>query len=259
MALPTARDLAATYNPPGYPDPWACVEDYQRALEYTGHHPNKGSSAVSSALDLPRGRVRAWMDGSRPDVVRGIQTAEERGWVADSASRDQRRGLVELAAWVLSGGTLHGGDSPHVYFSLDADQGHFEHVANAANVSYREIRRDDPDRPAEARPSEDGAVVARVLSAMGVPEGGKSVTSPETFPTFVGDLERELRAAFVGVYILNRGTTSEGKATLQIREERSAAYLDGLVNLLRSVTGERVVRSGKTVTVSADAARQLRV
>ena len=259
MALPTARELAATYNPPSYPEPWDCVEDYQRVLEYTGAHPNKGSCAVSSALDLPRSRIRPWMNGSRPDVVRGIQTAEARGWTAEHASSDEERGLVELAAWVLSGGTLHVGDSPHVYFSLDADQGHFEHVADAGNISYRVIRSDDPDRPAEARPSEDGAVLARVLAAMGVPEGGKSASTPQEFPGFVANLDRELRAAFVGVYVLNRGAESEEKATLQIREERTPQYLDGLVSLLRDVSGERVVRSGKTVTVSAAAARKLPV
>jgi hypothetical protein len=60
--------LARTYG--GDRDGWERVTEYQRVLEYTGKHPDKGSSAVASAVGLPRGRIRPWIDdGARPDPV----------------------------------------------------------------------------------------------------------------------------------------------------------------------------------------------
>lgn len=85
-----ARALADTYRGGYAPDPWERVTEYQRVLEYTAEHPNKGSSAVASALELPRGRIRPWMDGARPDPVCAIQTAEEHG-SAGSTSRSESR------------------------------------------------------------------------------------------------------------------------------------------------------------------------
>lgn len=258
MPLPDAQALAATYNTPSYEEPWTAVEDYQRVLEYTADHPDKGSSAVSTALDLPRSRIRPWMNGSRPDVVRGIQTAEDHGWLQDHSTPETRRALVELAAWVLSGGNLRVEEDARVYFALDDGlEAEFERIADDAGVAYRTIRDDEEGHATEVRIKEHGSVLARVLWAMGVPSGAKSRQEPKALPSFVSHLDDELLEAFARVYLLNRGAEHENKATLTIREERPDSYLDELVDVLREASGERVTRTGQTVTVSADAARAL--
>ena len=258
MPLPSPQNLADTYNTPGYSDPWDAVDDYHRVISYTGDHPQKGSTAVSTALDLPRGRVRPWMNGSRPDVVHGIQTAEERGWLAEHTDSKKERGVVELAAWVLSGGTLNIGNSSHVYFSLDLNtRSAFDEIAERAGVPYNIIHEDDSKRGMEARPSKDGSVLARVLSAMGVPTGGKSSEGPDHLPAFVADLDAELRERFAVVYVRNRAAEHGNKATLTIREERPNSYLDELATLLQDVSGERVTHSSKNITISAAAAPEL--
>lgn len=257
MVLPTPRALARTYNTPSYDDPWAAVNDYHRVLEYTAAHPDLGSSAVSSRLDLPRSRVRPWMNGSRPDAVRGIQTAEANGWLAEHATRDTERALVQLAAWALSGGSLHIGDSPHVYFSLDHDDGHFATLAAAVGLDYDVVHDATPDRATEARPTTDGAILARVLVAMDVPADATAKQTATSLPDFVTDLDASLRQVFARVYVLNRGATHPRKATLTIHEERPAAYLSELAAVLESAAGEPVTHTGQTITVSAAAARSL--
>jgi len=258
MPVPTPQEFAQTYNTPSYGDPWDCVEDYHRVINYTANHPNKGSSAVSSALDLPRSRIRPWMNGSRPDVVRGIQAAESRGWLAEHATPEQEQSLVELAAWALSGGSVHVGDEAHAYFTLESHtQPEFERIAATANVPYRIIREDDSRRATEARATADGSVLARILAAMGIPTEGKSTEHPNRLPKFVTTLKADNRRCFVRIYVLNRAAKHPGKDTLTIREERRDSYLDDLTDLLRRVSGERVTRSGKSITISSAAARNL--
>ena len=77
------RKLARTYNHPSYDDPWEVVEDYQQVQTYTARHPDAGSSAVGQALNLPRGRVRPWLDGAMPDAMRALDTCWTRGWLPD--------------------------------------------------------------------------------------------------------------------------------------------------------------------------------
>jgi hypothetical protein len=76
---PTAQSIARTYSDRVYPDPWEKVEDYQRVQAYAAEHPNAGRTAVGTALELPAGRVRSWLNGGQPDPVRGIETASAHG------------------------------------------------------------------------------------------------------------------------------------------------------------------------------------
>lgn len=257
MVLATATELARTYHPPGYSDPWECVTDYQQVLEYTATHPSLGSSAVSSRLNLPRSRIRPWMNGSRPDVVRGIQTAEAHGWLAAHATPDTERALVQLAVWALSGGSIACGESTHVYFSLDHDDGTFEQIADIAGIDYDVVNANTEGRATEARPTTDGAVLARVLIAMGVPATATVKQTATTLPAFVSECSDSQRAAFARIYALNRGATHSDKATLTIREQRPESYLQQLAAPFETVTGEQATQSENTVTVSAAAARSL--
>jgi hypothetical protein len=199
------------------------------------------------------------MNDSRPDVVRGIQTAEANGWLAEHATHETTTALVALAAWALSGGSInHGEGGAHVYFSLDHDDDdYFATLASTAGFEYRVVNETATERATEARPAADGSVLARVLIAMGVPRTATEKHTATSLPAFVDTLSAELRLAFARVYVLNRGAKHADKDTLTIRVERPAAYLDDLVEVLRAVSGEAVTRTGKTVTVSAAAARVL--
>lgn len=99
------RALVRTYNPPAYADPWDCVQDFERVQREAAKHPNKGSAALASVVELPRGRIRSWLEGSQPDCYRDLQTALSNGWLIETWDR-RGRGLNCLAAWLLSSGGI---------------------------------------------------------------------------------------------------------------------------------------------------------
>lgn len=55
------RDLARTDNGGADEDPRAAVGEYQAAIRDAGDHPNTDSSAIATALEIPRGRTRPWL------------------------------------------------------------------------------------------------------------------------------------------------------------------------------------------------------
>lgn len=258
MALPTPQELAATYETPRYEDAWNCVRDYHTVIEYAAAHPQQGSTAIASQFNLPRGRIRPWLNNSQPDVVRGIQAAESRGWLAGHTTPEQEQALVELAAWALSGGSIHLDAEAYAYFAIEPhSRDEFDRIATTAKLSYRVIRENDPARATEARATTDGSVLARVFAAMGLPTQGKSRDNPAHLPAFVDRLDAPTRERFASIYVLNRASEHDGKDTLTIREERPETYLNELVALLRDVSNQPVTRSGYSITLSAAAAEIL--
>ncbi|MCD2201581.1 hypothetical protein LPA44_17095 [Halobacterium sp. KA-4] len=259
--LPTPKALARAYDTPSYDDPYEAVTDYQEYLELADEHSDLGSHALASRLDLPRGRVRPWTNGSRPDAVRGIQTAESNRWLSNTDPAPEReRAIVQLAAWVLSGGSLSllREQGARISFVLDAGrEDAFAAIAATAGLDYQIVHDDDSNRATEARPTEGGSVLARILHAMGVPTGEKSADGPTALPSFVHSPDAGNRGAFARVYVKNRATTYENKDTLTLQEKRPKSYLEDLAVLLRTVTGESVTRDENGITVSAAAAREL--
>ena len=84
------KALVRTHDQPSYRDPWRVVQDYRRVRRAMADHPDKASSALSSEVNLPRGRIRPWVDGdSKPDCLRGLGMAQEYGWILDTWDDEQ--------------------------------------------------------------------------------------------------------------------------------------------------------------------------
>jgi len=248
--------LARTYDSRAYGDTWDAVEDYRRVMRYASHHPNKGSGAVSSALDLPRGRVRPWLDGSKPDSVRGLETARDYGWLGAGYGDAGFAGLNVLVANVFSGGSI-AVDTYQPSFALN-HRGEESHVFDAlelAGVDY-DVVGDRESRADEARPTEDGSVLGRVLAVLGAPLGPKA-DQRLALPGYLAEAPADVREQFVYAYLENRAIEHEGKATLTVREDRNREYLDALAALIDDVAGGGVRFSERDIVVSADAARAL--
>lgn len=256
QSLVSERALARTYDGGAYTDPWDAVEDYRRVLEYTSRHPDEGSTAVSSALELPRGRIRPWMDGSAPDSVRGIETAREYGWIDATYGDPEFTALNSLVANVFSGGSIAERNySPS--FTLN-HRGEVSHVVDAlelAGVDYR-IVDDREDRADEARPTTDGTVLGRVLAVLGAPVGPKG-QQRLSLPAYLDDAPHETKEMFVYCYLENRAVEYEEKATLRVAEDRNKSYLLELAALIHEVSDGRVAVDDHGITISAEAARNL--
>jgi len=252
--LPTPEALARTYHSHSYADPWNAVEDYNRVMEYQGRHPNKGSCAVANALDLPRSRVRPWLDGSKPDPVRAIQIADRHGWLRLDYHDQQFQALNRLVAWVYSGGSI-AEESWVPQFSLDgpSDREQLTTHFGVLGVEWTTVHDDEESRATELRPAEHASVLGRVLSVIGAPVSGKGPATDLSLPAYLDGAPTDVRQAFADVYLQNRAVEHADKRTLTINEERSAAFRRELAALLRELSGESVTAAEKYVTISSAA------
>ena len=98
----TEQTLARTYSHPSVADSYDIVQQYREVLR---HNPDKGATAIARQLSLPRGRVRPWLDGGKPDPVHAIEIATDHGWLADDCTPTVRS-LSRLIACVFATGSI---------------------------------------------------------------------------------------------------------------------------------------------------------
>lgn len=232
------RATANTYG--GDRDPWVRVEEYQRVIKYAAEYPSKKSAAVASALDLPRSRIRLWVDSDgMPDPMRGIQVCESHGWFDIEYATPPFTGLNVLVAWTFSGGSINQSFVP--YFTIE--HGHSDILTTAfdhVGVGYTTLREDSDGRATEIRPAEDASALGRLLVALGAPRGEKNSDARLTLPQYLDDAPFVTRLDFARTYLHNRGVvrTDRENQPIQFREERSDQYRTELHSFLRAVTGD---------------------
>jgi hypothetical protein len=231
------RALVRTYDPPAYADPWDCVEDFERVQREAAKHPNKGSAALSSVVELPRSRIRPWMDGGRPDCYRGLQTALSNGWLLEEWDR-RGRGLNCLAAWLLSSGGIDKRGVATWIADTGGERDALEHYADVAGIRLVRTREDD-DRPDEYRPDADASVLGRVLSTWTGLRGDKDRTV--RFPRYVSFAPDAVARDFCRVYVAQRGIEGGGDSREPFRQvvaTRSEAFREDLLAQLRRVVDD---------------------
>ncbi len=252
--LVPGRSFARTYAHPAYADPWEAVEDYRDVLTYAQEHPGDGSTTIANRFDLPRGRVRPWLDGSRPDCVRGLQDAEALGWIDVAPSSDTLRGLNVMLAWIFSGGSiLHQTWMPYWVVRSEEDRALLDRAAELVDVELDYTRSASDSRARELRPVEDASVLGRVLTVLGAPRGGKDEAGDVSLPGYLENAPERVSQEFVQVYLRNRGR--DGSDAVYFRKPRAAGYRRSLSVLVERLTGESVVNSGERLALSGEAAR----
>ncbi len=252
----TEQELASTYSGGSYDDPVDVLHQYRRATRYASRK-NVGSSATASALDLPRSRLRTWIDGDgKPDFVRAIDTAYQKGWIECTYQDAVFTGLNTLVANVFSGGSISRRTRVPL-FALN-HRGEDSHVLDAlklAGVDY-DIVDDRDGRADEVRPNDGATVLGRVLEVLGAPVGAKA-EQQLSLPTYLEFAPDDIRESFVYAYLENRAIEHEQKDTLTIVEERNRTYLLELTALIEDVAGGGVNLGEHNIVISADAARRL--
>ena len=249
------KSLARTYSVPHRSDSWEAVEDYQRYLEVAAQNPDSGSGALSTKLEMPRGRIRSWDNGSKPDPVRAVEVAEERDWFGGPTT-DEFAALNQLVAWIFSGGSITT-DTFAPHFAVDdATESRVTDALDTLGLDWRRERADESDRATEIVPTDHASVLGRALVVLGAPQGEKSEQSKFSLPEYLDDAPDEIRAEFVDVYVRNRYTDHD-RQVMGFREDRSEAYLRKLASLIEDVAGESVTVSEKNIYLSAAAADAL--
>lgn len=229
----TEQPLARTYQS-SYDDAYDAVLDYRRVQSYRQSHPDAGNYRVSNALELPRGRVRGWMDGAKPDALSAIERAEELGWFDINASdpADPLLGAFILLAGIYAGGSIRtSGWTPQ--WTTDGPIDDIMRSLRTLEIEYRRIHIHDPQRATEVVPRSDGSLLGRALHVLGGPLESKNESSVEALPSYLFNLPTPIRRAFVRVYLQYR--RSGDKATLRVLEDRSRAFHEDLADLVAGV------------------------
>jgi hypothetical protein len=225
-----------TYDPPGYDDAWDAIEDYERVQAVAADNPEKGSQAISTIVELPRGRMKRWLaDDGMPDAYRGLQTLERRDWLPDAWDDDTMVGLAGLAAGIYAGGSIATETyTPRFTASEESEQCLIAGVASALDCQLRRVA----DVPPEYEPQQDGAVLGRLLVALGCPAGHKNAQSVRTLPLWEAPAPHAVRLPFAQVYVALRGHDRSDRPGLQIAETRRESYRQSLEALFRDVTDD---------------------
>lgn len=253
------RDLARTYDGGAYADPWTAVLDYQAVMRYASQHPNKGSSGLSSSLEIPRSRIRPWTENnSRPDPVRGIEVARDYGWLDATYHDVEFTALNVLVANIFSGGSIES-DHYRPWFALNhRDQrSHVIDALEKVGIEYEFYHEDDDARATEVRPTDDATVLGRTLIVLGAPVGPKAEIDELTLPWYLEEAPYETREMFVLACLANRAIHHRDKETVHIQEKRPQSYRDELAALIEDVANEPVTSGDRIVTIPVDAARSL--
>ncbi|MFC7114290.1 hypothetical protein ACFQH2_03995 [Natronoarchaeum sp. GCM10025703] len=205
---------------------------------------------------MPRGRIRAWQNGAKPDPARAVEVAEQRGWF-EGVDSEEFAALNQLVAWIFSGGSISRETFVPHFAVDDATEPRVTDALDTLDIDWRRERADESDRATEIVPTDHASVLGRALVVLGAPQGEKSDQSAFSLPEYLDDVSDELRYEFVDVYIRNRQTPQGERFVMGFREERSEAYLQELANLIEDVAGESVTASEKNIYLSSEAADAL--
>jgi hypothetical protein len=247
--------LARTYNHPSYDDPCEVVEDYQRVQTYTARHPDDGSSAVGRALDLPRGRVRPWLNGAMPDPMRALDTCWTRNWLPDdwTSPRAVAWTVIMAAAW--GGGSVSSDFfAPRWVVDNSDERAILRGAADPLGLEFTELCED----PLEVGPTNDRSVVGRLLVALGYPRGDKSPENMASIPEWISTIPSRIQLQAVRTYTTFRDT--DAVDYIQISEARNLGYREQLAGVFRSVVDnpDDVRAESWPIRIVDDAAETLR-
>lgn len=256
-ALQIEQRLASTYNHPSYDDPYDAVKDYRRVQRAAANHPDKGSSALSTVVELPRSRIRGWIDDdtdSMPDAARAISVARNRGWI--EPSDDTAVALAGLTGHLLGGGSIaEQSYVPSVCEGRRVTPATIERAFDQLGIRSTRRHEDSNNRATEVLPAERASILGRTLAVWGCPVGGRSdMQSLPELLFFGGEAAQE---AFLQAYILHRAVNYEQKATTNLQGEQPKPFHRAISELIEAVTSENATYHDRGVTVSAAAMRAL--
>jgi len=237
------RRLAETYSNRGSVGAWERVEQFRRVEEYRTRNPNKKSQAIATALDLPRSRIRPWVDGnSRPDPVRAIGTMERRNWDNLAWRGDTLAALNVLLAWIYSGGSIDVKRYVPGFTTTGRTHQDLIHAADELGITFGSRHEDEESRATELVPSKDASIFGRLLVALGAPIGSKSDRDSPSLPDYLQhpDCPYHLGLDFARVAVRNRGTKRPDRPNhpVQLTEQRSEDYSRSFRTFLGDIVGD---------------------
>ena len=243
-------------------DSTTLVAQYERVRDYCAAHPEQGSGAVASALDLPRGRIRSWVDGDgRPDAVRGLDRLTARGWLHHAWADASLRALAGLVAWVVAGGAIEQRTWVPSFSVSPGTRGDLRRLGAALGIDWEQRHSGREQQGTYWVPGADACPLGRLLAVLGAPVGRASRPDLPTW-TVRDDCPRALRLDLARIIVRQRGTVRDDLSTMPIQLRlsnpgRRQAVVELLDGLLADAPGEVRTDDGAHVRLDARAAEVL--
>lgn len=260
VTLVPAESFARTYSGRAYDDPWQAVLDFRNVIHWSERHPEHGAAAISRQFDIPKARVQAWLDRSRPQPVRGLEAAIDRDWIDVEPDSDRFRGLNALVAWVIQAGSITA-DTWVPYFSVgsELDRELLSAGGNLAGVGLDTTRAASAIRNQEMRPIQHGSVLGRALVVLGAPQGDERAVGDIQLPAYLDSVPERLGQEFVQLYIHHLGRNQDDRFYIHLPNNRHEGYVKSVAQLVRRLTGENVSVISQNVVLSKPATREVAV
>lgn len=126
-----------------------------------------------------------------------------------------------------------------------------------AGVGYQHVHRANDTHGDEIKPGQHMSKLGRALFVAGAPVGEKTAATMQGLPDWVDDAALELRVELATLFVRGRGVEHEDKATRTIQTDRHRRYFEDVAALIEDTTGKSATASDHSLTVSADAVRDL--
>jgi transposase-like protein len=226
MPICSERAFARTYGS----DAWTRIKQYRQATTLRESNPEMARAEIARRVDRPASAVRGWLaEGKTPTPVRGLEIATEREWIDIDPSTETFRVLNNLVAWIFAGGSISvETSSPHFSADDPLSVATLDHLLTVEDVEYQ--IRDVEDGADEVIPGDDGAILGRVLTALGAPTGAKADQSDLTLPSYLSRVTTARRRDFIAVYVFNRCLRQD--ETIYLSEARPEQYTRELYTFL---------------------------
>lgn len=229
--LVTPQQLAETYS--YYADPWGVIQQYYDVLDYAART-NAGRQRIANRFEIPESRVREWIDDenpSKPDPLRGIELAEEKGWIPLSETSDRFPAMNRCIAEIYARGHLANNYRPVLVTPDEAvtarAEACFEDLGLKTTTAHEGVHHGR-----EVRPTKGGSVLGRVFSCLDVPA---NCEPPSELPSYLDSASEKTRAAFLAQLLDSRGLAWEWADQYAIPiPHRSARFHDRVARLARS-------------------------
>lgn len=219
------------------------VQQYRQAHKLRNSDSNRSRASIAREVERSPSAVREWLvEGAKPPEVKAIETAKEYDWLPLHGDDSVFEGVNKLLGWVYSGGWINPDTyQPSVTVNHPLHQSIASHVLQPLGNPWRSIREGDTDRTHELRPRDGGAILGRLLHALGAPRGRKAA-QPVSLPSYLEQVESYYRRQFARMYLLHRGAPAndDDGTGLTIQESRSVEYFTELHTFFRAVTDGQV-------------------
>jgi hypothetical protein len=252
-----------TYDPPTDAEPWELIQQYEELEAVISANPELGRHALAETVGIPPGRVRSWRgDSKKPDPLRGLETARDRGWIINDWEDDRGNYLNILAAWICASGSIDQAWVPRFIVSEEQDEQALLTTFAALDIDPVAVHTDDTEQTTNYKPQQDASVLGRILFTWTGIRGYKNEDETR-FPRYPQMAPESICRAFAQVYVQHRGTMQNHSATnryVQIQSTRSDGYRQNLAEILQQVVSDptAVRATGWPVRIYESALSELR-